>query len=163
MSLMVRDVMQSPVRSVSPRMRVADLERTLIEEHIGGAPVVEDGRLLGIVSRSDLVRQLVVERTQAEQLSAFYLQPFDVEESAGDPSEPVEEAIASRWEHLHVEDVMVRDLICVGPDEALDKVAKTMLERRIHRVLVTEGDRLLGVVSSLDLVGLFAEGRVEAR
>ena len=74
-----------------------------------------------------------------------------------------EEAIASRWEHLHVEDVMVRDLICVGPDETLDKVAKTMLERRIHRVLVTEGEHLLGVVSSLDLVGLFAEGRVEAR
>ena len=161
MTLTAKDVMQTPVRSVSPGMRVADLERTLLEERIGGVAVVEGERLVGIVSRSDLVRQLVVERTRAEQISAFYLQPFDVED-ASDPSEPVEEAIAARWEQLHVEDVMIRELICVGPEQTLDQVARLMLERRVHRLLVTEGGRLLGVVSTLDLVRLFADGHAKA-
>ncbi len=37
-----------------------------------------------------------------------------------------------------------------------------MLDRQIHRVLVTEGDRLVGIVSTVDLIRLFAEGKLVA-
>ncbi len=37
-----------------------------------------------------------------------------------------------------------------------------MLDRKIHRVLVTEGDRLVEIVLTADLIRLFAEGKLVA-
>jgi CBS domain-containing protein len=54
---------------------------------------------------------------------------------------------------------MIRNLITVRPDAKLEEIARVMRDRRVHRLLVTEGEELLGLISSLDLVGLFADGR----
>lgn len=160
MALTARDCMRSPVRSVSPRMRVPDLEQLLLRERISGAPVLEDGRLVGIVSRTDIVRELLVEQTLVEGSSSFYLEPFDTDAHPERDRALESEAVAARWKGLTVADVMVHELVRVGPDEPVGGVARTMLERRVHRLLVTEGDELLGLVSSLDLVRLLAEERV---
>jgi CBS domain-containing protein len=56
---------------------------------------------------------------------------------------------------------MVRHLITVSPDEPLESVARALVEHRIHRVPVAEGGELRGIISSLDLVRLIAEGRVK--
>jgi CBS domain-containing protein len=55
---------------------------------------------------------------------------------------------------------MIDDILSVVPDATLQEVAKVMLERPVHRVLVMEGGALLGLISSLDLLRLFAEGKV---
>jgi CBS domain-containing protein len=62
-----------------------------------------------------------------------------------------------------VKDAMIRDLIAVPPDAPLPAVAKLMVERRIHRLLVTEREVLLGIISTLDLIRLFADGKVTTR
>ena len=72
--------------------------------------------------------------------------------------ERIEDAIAARWQGACVEDAMIRDFVAVAPDAAVEKIARTLVDRGIHRVLVVEGGRLLGIVSSLDLVRLVAEG-----
>jgi CBS domain-containing protein len=41
---------------------------------------------------------------------------------------------------------------CVSPETRIDSVAAIMVERNIHHVLITQGDRIVGVVSSLDLL-----------
>lgn len=160
MALTARDCMRTEVRSVSPRMRLADLEQLFLRERISGAPVVEEGKLLGIVSRSDIVRELMVEQTLVESTGSFYLQPFDTDAHPERDRERESEALAARWKDLTVRDVMIHELIRVGADAPVAEVARTMLDRRVHRLLVTEGERLLGLVSSLDLVRLLAEERV---
>lgn len=162
MSLTARDCMRSEIRTVGPRMRVADLEQLFLRERISGAPVVEEGELVGIVSRSDIVRELLVEQSVVEATASFYLEPFDTETHPERDREAESEAVAARWKDLTVRDVMVHERIRVGPDEPVASVARTMLERRVHRLLVTEGERLLGLVSSLDLVRLLAEERVRS-
>jgi CBS domain-containing protein len=57
-------------------------------------------------------------------------------------------------------DVMTKTLVTVAPDQPVAAVAKTLAARGIHRVLVVEGGRLCGVVSSLDVVRLVGEGRL---
>ncbi len=159
MGLTASDVMESDVRTVTPRMRIAELERVLLRTRIGGAPVLDSGRVVGIVSRSDLVRKLVLERNLAEELAEIY-DPQDLDEMVTpEETQRIEDAIAARWQEARVEDVMIRDFVAVGPREPVEKLAQRMLDRGIHRVLVTEADRLLGIVSSLDLVRLVAEGR----
>ena len=153
--------MRTELRWVGPETSVVDLERLLLAEGISGVPVVEEGKLVGIVSRSDVVRQLAVEQTIQETISDFYRQPFEVETSRED-SEEIAAGVAARWQELSVKDVMIHGVICVAPDQELAEVARMMLERKIHRVLVTEGERLVGIVSTLDVIRLLAEGRLVA-
>jgi CBS domain-containing protein len=54
MALLARDIMQAAVLSVPSDISVADLGDFLISHRIGGVPVVDDAKLAGIVSRSDM-------------------------------------------------------------------------------------------------------------
>jgi CBS domain-containing protein len=57
--LLVRGVMTTAVRSAEPRCDVADLARLFVDGHLRSVPVVEDGVVVGIVSRRDVLRTLV--------------------------------------------------------------------------------------------------------
>ena len=57
-NLIVSDIMSTPLISVPPEMRVADLVETMLQRGISGIPVVENGRVLGAVSRQSLVQAL---------------------------------------------------------------------------------------------------------
>lgn len=52
----VRDVMVSPVQTTEPEQGVAEAAQTLFDEKIGCLPVVEGGRVVGILTESDFVR-----------------------------------------------------------------------------------------------------------
>jgi CBS domain-containing protein len=54
---------------------------------------------------------------------------------------------------------MIHDVLSVRPDDSLAEVAGLLIDKHIHRVPVVEDDRLVGMVSSLDFVRLFAEGK----
>jgi len=49
-------------------------------------------------------------------------------------------------------DAMTRELVTVGLDATLEEIARTMLEQRVHRVLVTDGGVLHGVITPFDLL-----------
>jgi CBS domain-containing protein len=151
-----RDVMQASVLTVSPGMSLTELEDFLVSKRITGAPVVERGVLIGIVSRSDIVRLLSLERS----LSGLIAEGLENPETAGTDSvrlpEPLTRALTGRT----VRDAMVVDLVTVSPDTPVTEVARLLVARHIHRVLVTEGEKVRGVISTLDLVRLVAEDRL---
>lgn len=163
MSVRVREVMRAEVVTVRPEMRLVELEEVLLRHRIQGAPVVSGGEVVGIVSRSDLVKHLQVEQSQAELMSAYYLEPFDADSASEADRERVAQTVGARWKDARVTDVMSRELLAIEPDAPLESAAKRMVERRVHRLLVMEGPRLVGLLSSLDFLRLVAEGRVELR
>ena len=55
----IGDIMTRNVVTVSPDADLVDVARTMLERKIGGLPVVEDGRLVGIVTESDIFRRFV--------------------------------------------------------------------------------------------------------
>lgn len=55
----VREVMTSAVRSVDTAADIADVTRLFVDERLRSVPVLQDGRLVGIVSRRDVLRALV--------------------------------------------------------------------------------------------------------
>lgn len=57
-ALAVRDVMTSPVISVRRSTPLSEVARLMEERHVKRLPVLDAGRLVGIVSRADLVRAL---------------------------------------------------------------------------------------------------------
>ena len=151
-----RDVMQASVLTVSPGMSLTELEDFLVSKRITGAPVVERGVLIGIVSRSDIVRLLSLERS----LSGLIAEGLENPETAGTDPVRLPEPLARALTGRRVRDAMVVDLVTVSPDTPVTEVARLLVARHIHRVLVTEGEKVRGVISTLDLVRLVAEDRL---
>ena len=61
----VKQIMSAPVVSVSPESEVGEAAALMREHKIGSAPVVEAGRLVGILTETDLLRQIVREDEHA--------------------------------------------------------------------------------------------------
>lgn len=154
--LRARDVMSTGVHHVSPRLGLIDLENELSSQRISGAPVVERNEVVGVVSRSDIARALSRERSKSAAAAAYY---FETDASADEGSiDPTDGALQS-LRKLTVRDVMTPEVISVAGDHSVVSVAELMRSKRVHRVLVIEGGSLLGIVTSLDIVGAVADLR----
>lgn len=160
MDLVVQQFMQRNVHTISPEATLPELEEVFLQERVGGLPVVQDGKVIGIVSRSDIVRQLYQEHQLAESTSDFYRDEAGFHELPLVTFEQVADRVGERIEQLRVRDVMSTHLFAVSPDQPLRHVAQMLVDHRVHRLLVTEDKRLLGIVTALDLAGLIANGRV---
>ena len=161
MPLTARDLMQRDVFTVSPRMRLPDLEDALLARRVSGFPVVDEGRLVGVVSRLDVVRRLAVEKAQAETLSDYY-RAHDAAGAEYDHRsfDAIATEVGLRVAHMTVADVMSKDVLSVAPGAGLAEIARALVEHGFHRLPVVENGRLVGIVTSLDLVRLIADGRL---
>jgi CBS domain-containing protein len=159
-NLTVRDVMQVPVHVVSPEMSLPELERELIEKRVTGFPVVENGQLVGVVSRSDVVRQLLAERRLAETTSDFYWDHTGFHEEPAESIQQVANRVGQRIEQLRVKDLMSRQLVALDVDDSVELAAQKFVDHGIHRAPVLEGGRLVGILGTLGLVRLIFDKRI---
>lgn len=151
-TLTAKDVMNRQVLTVRVDLTVRELAAFLIENQISGAPVIDhDGRLVGVVSVTDVAQSdaerpdLVPERWSDVRGWEGRMNPEDI-----------------RPLHIESDDLLVRDIMTptvytVPEATPVAKVAQTMVAGRIHRVFVTSRGRVVGIVTSLDLVGLLTE------
>jgi CBS domain-containing protein len=103
----VREVMSSPVVTVPPGMRLKEVADLLVEREISAVPVIEDGALVGIVARRDLIKVLARgDREIARDLEALFGEelgtpsPFRVTVHDGvvelsGPSDPTDRRLAT--------------------------------------------------------------------
>ena len=129
--LRARDVMRREVITVQEDEDVWSVAWTLTQHRITGAPVLDDkGLLVGVVSQTDLARYLW--------------------------NHPGSEA-APRAAPATAGQLMTRRLVKATPETSLVEIAERMTRHGVHRVVVTRGKRLLGLVTTMDLVA--AEAR----
>ena len=162
--LRARDVMQGvPLVTATPEMTLADLERRLLEHHVGGVPVLDGERVVGVIARSDIVKQISVARALAELVeapdrAASGIRAPEVDDSALDARAGL--IVAERIAKLRVKDVMTDAVVAVEPSTPITEVARQLVDHGIHRLLVVDGGKLAGIISSLDLVALLLDERV---
>jgi CBS domain-containing protein len=141
-----RDVMTTEVVSVGPETTVREIASLLLQRRISAVPVLEGTRLIGIVSEGDLMRR---PETDTDPGASPWLTLF-----AGPGVAPER---FSKAHGMTAREVMTRNVVTVAPDAPLDEVARLLESRRIKRVPVVEGDRLIGIVSRANLLhGLIA-------
>jgi len=145
--LKAKDVMTPDVVTVSPSTSLKALGRILAEHNITGAPVVnDDGRIVGIVSQTDLMLSQI--RTQTGNKD--YEDIFDLfsasPEVGGEPQ--VRYGHAPRW----VEDIMTKHVVIASEDMGVVELASLLAEKGIHRIPVARDGKLVGIVSALDLL-----------
>jgi CBS domain-containing protein len=160
MDLVASEVMRRDVKTVHPEMLLPELERTFAASGLTGFPVVDERKVVGVVSRSDIVQQLYVEHAVAVQVSDYYRDADGIHELPLNTPREVAGRVGERMEQLSVRDVMHRRVFAVPPDQPMRSVAQTMTDEQIHRVLVTRDGSLLGIISAMDIVRLYARGRL---
>jgi CBS domain-containing protein len=136
MPMLARDLMQTEPITIPADRPFLEVVALFVEAQIGGAPVVDpDGAIVGILSESDLLRAL--DQALDDEID-------DAEATDGD-------AVA-RLGALTALHLASPEVIWVGPETPIAHVAKRMLGEGIHRVLVGDGRRLDGVLTSFDLL-----------
>lgn len=130
--MLVRDIMRADPVTATRQTRLPDLLRLLQQRGFRHLPVVEAGRLVGIVSDRDLKQAMV---------------------SAGSTTEGRErERLLDR---LTAGEIMTGEVVTTGPTCGVEEAARVMATRKISALPVTDGDRLVGIVTETDVLELF--------
>ena len=131
----VRELMQENVITVNLDTPLNDAVVTLTDAHISALPVVDGaGRMVGVVSSTDILTS---------------------EAEANDAIE--REAL---FQDMMVRDIMTRRPLTVSPDAEVREAAQQMLYADVHRLFVTTGDQVVGVISTTDIVRGVATGNL---
>lgn len=128
--MLVKEIMTPNPVTVEPDMPVTKAQRLMEEDHIRHLPVLKEGRgLVGLVTRDALNRAL-----------------------------PSELSSLSIWEinyqlaHVQVRDVMVKKVITVTEEVAVEEAARIMIEKKIGSLPVMRGGQLVGIATDIDLL-----------
>lgn len=156
MTHLAKDAMSSHLVTVSPETPLVDANRLFVEEELHGAPVVnEEGRLVGVISTSDLLRAVEEEH---EGPSADHRYFREVLEFSTPDWTSAPEDFQDRLSQFTVADAMQPSVVTVTEETPLARVAGVLRENRIHRVIVVRDEYPVGVISSFDLLALFEKG-----
>ena len=178
--LQIRDVMTRGVLTLTPEATLREAAELFARRHVSGAPVVEGAKVVGVVSATDLldfVASNVLGTPRHDVLDAMGgdgdlpAQEMDEETSAArfaalwsdvgaDTADRFEDAEAPKWDVLAehtVGEVMTRQVCSLSPALPVSAAAEYMRSADVHRVLVLEHGRLVGIITSLDVARAVAD------
>ncbi len=155
-NLTAKDIMNTNVISVQEDMSVHELAIFFTEKMISGAPVVNrDGNLVGVVSLSDIVRN--DERRKAivndKQQSDYYLHGWEDDLN----SDEIQELHLEEDDALTVRNIMTPLIFKVKETEPISAMADTFIGGRIHRLIVTRDEKVVGIITTLDMLKAIRE------
>ncbi|MDP2496796.1 MAG: CBS domain-containing protein [Candidatus Palauibacterales bacterium] len=163
----VRDIMETDVVTVRPDLPIKNLIEVLEENGITGAPVVDsEENVVGVVSSTDVMRLAAKEEEEsgARAAGAETDDESDFFYTGGSggflPALPAG-LPKTRIGTKPVRDVMTRATFSVRPDASLPEAARFLHQAGIHRALVFDGGRLLGLVTTMGIVAAVAEAAGE--
>jgi len=132
--MFVGERMSRPVISVAPDMPINDVLAMFRKEHIRRAPVIKDGKLVGIVSERDLLN-----------------------------ASPSSVTTLSVWElnylisKVTVKNVMTKKVVCVDQETPIEEAARIMADKKIGGVPVVSNGSVVGMITETDLFKIFLE------
>ena len=127
-----KDVMTTPVVTVSPETPIAEIAKRLLQRRISAVPVVDtEGRPVGIVSEGDLMRR---PEAAGVRHSSWWLS-----------------LIAEPETQAH-EYVMTHAVTTVTEEASLEEIATLLEKHRIKRVPVVRDGKVVGIVSRANLL-----------
>jgi len=132
--MLVRDVMQSKVVTITPRTTLAEAVGLARQRGIRHLPVLEGCELVGMVSDRDLKRAMP---SPATGLRAHEVNDF--------------------LDRISVAEIMTRPVVTIGPMLPLEEAARLMVEEKISALPVIERGRLVGIVTETDVLALFVK------
>ncbi len=145
------DVMTREVWTAHPDWSLELLLGFFADRGISGAPVAgDDGVPVGVVSLMDVARSgATVEREAPERrVPAYYHGGVELYVSRGE----IDRMMQASDAEVRVKDLMTPMVFSVTEATPVQEIAEAMITGRIHRVFVTRGREIVGIVSAMDLL-----------
>lgn len=185
--LKVRDIMTPSVVTFEPDQTLRDAVEVLVSCRIGGAPVVEGDKVVGVLSANDILEfesvtpapesnqdgdeedededSTAEEWTEGGTLSSSYFTDWWPNEGP-DVAERMSSSQGPQWDLLadhSVEEAMSRTICTVAANTEVSNAAQRILAAGAQRALVTDEGALVGIVTMTDIVRAVAEHRLTVR
>ena len=132
--MLVGERLSKPVITISPDMPITEAINLFKKEHIRRAPVIKDGKLIGIVTEGNLMN-----------------------------ASPSAATTLSIWEmnylltKIKVSEVMTKNVMTVTEDTPIEQAARIMADNKIGGVPVMRDGYVVGIITETDLFKLFLE------
>lgn len=173
--MVLRDIMTSDVVYVTPDTPITDVVSILSSESITGVPVLSSNRVVGVISASDIVEFAGRNETELENGQESWddiddemereleaeMSPLDLE--AAEIVDQIEDSSKDDVEmftEFTAGDLMTRKLCSLPSATPLDQAAREMVRKGVHRLLVMDEDRLVGIATSMDFLRAVAQGHL---
>ena len=142
------EIMNREVVLVRENMDVKELARLFLRRQISGAPVVDEkNELVGVISQTDLVYHSLTRGEELADDSHFY----EIARMEGRRS-PAGFQIED-MNSVPVSEIMTPVVHSVSERAGLQTIINLMTRKHIHRVVVTRGKKVVGIISALDVLG----------
>ncbi len=144
----VKDVMSRDVVTIDARYSVHDTLQLMSDNRVATLPVVDGNlRCIGVISASDLMDVTAAIDYEIEELDrkGHYFFGHMIER------------LGDGLGHHSVMDMMSENVVSIGPEELLTEAASRMLRDRIHRLPVVADERVVGIVSTTDVLMAFVD------
>jgi CBS domain-containing protein len=122
--------------TVSPEMPLKEAAELLARHQVSGLPVVDEAKVVGVVSEADIVTRSTGSRESRSLIREFL---------SGRKQQP--DVGATR-----VGDAMTSPAITIAPERPVAEAARVMVERKVNRLPVVDDSGLVGIVTRADLV-----------
>jgi CBS domain-containing protein len=181
--LKLRDIMTTDVMTVDPGLSIRNAMELFARRQVGGAPVVAGTKMIGLISMNDLVQfaaslpdPMTDRRREASREpeprsggdgdadAAFYNELWS--EGDADAIDQFAAVAGPEWNVLEehtVNDAMTRDVRSLSPGTSVLDAAALMTDERIHRVVIMDGEEIVGIVSLTDIARAVAEHKLSDR
>jgi CBS domain-containing protein len=143
-------IMTRGVITARPTDTVAQVARILAEHAISAVPVCDDnGAVLGMISEGDLMRPFV--ETNVKRRAWWLALLADGNDLAPEFLDHV------RLDRHQIADLMTRPVITATETAHVTELAEQMVQRRIKRLPIVRGEKLVGIVSRADVIRAIAQ------
>ncbi len=128
-NIQVKDWMSGQVEIVSPAITISEAHQIMKDKNIRRLPVIEDDRLVGIVTIGDIREASPSDATSLSIWELTYL-----------------------WAQLTVEKIMTHTVLTINPNEPIIMAAQIMLEHKVSGLPVIDDDgKLVGIITESDI------------
>ena len=146
--MIAADIMTKSVICVRPPTPVSEIAALLLKNKISAVPVIDDdGHVVGVVSEDDLLRRRAAKR------GSWWLSFL----ASGRPE--LGEIVKAR--DLTADQVMTRHVITTRESAPPDVVAGLLRRYGIKRIPVVRRNKLVGIISRVDLLNALFQGKKE--
>jgi CBS domain-containing protein len=146
--MQAREVMSSGVFSIASSATVYEAAKLLVNSRVSAVPVVDEkGLMVGILSEADILKGPLM---AARKVGSETLGRPDDDERA--------DAAIAQAKAQRVSEVMTRGVIAAHETASLREIADLMLKHKIKRVPIVRDEKILGIVSRIDLVKALISG-----
>ena len=132
--MIVKEIMSKNPVTIGPSAKLRAVNELMKANKIRHVPVVKNGKLIGIVTEKDIRYAMIPEKIPGKKVPKGW-----------------------NLDHLKVQDIMTNDALTISQEAHVEEVAHIIYGHKIGAVPVMKNDELVGIISVMDILGVFIE------